>query len=361
MTKLKLPLMLLAYLIYLGRKLFTPIRKQDPQKILVLYLSGIGDIICLNGFYQGLRLRFPQSELVACLPEPYVKLQESFFSFDGYLRHCGYRETLAAINRERFDLIILPGWVLKDSLLTLFSNARAVLGYINDLSFSNRFVNSFRLEGYGIRYKPVWKDMRHSHLSERPSPIALSLGFQLIAAEDIVIQRQHPGQDYIVFHASSRLPSKRWESANFAAVADFLLDQGYASQIHLIGDNYDRGTNADIIHQARSDKLSDHAGKMSLDQARKLISGARLFLGNDSGPMHIAALSGVPTLGLLGPYPPEISRPLGQDSRHIFHRFGCTGCNPGECSHGYRCMAAITVTEVTDMLHLMLKPNDQDS
>jgi ADP-heptose:LPS heptosyltransferase len=346
--------MLLAFLVYLVRKATAGTIDKEPKKILVLYLSGIGDIICLDHFYRGLKERFPDSLVWACFPAYIVKLQQGFFPLDGYIPHQNYKETLKLIDQHRFDLLILPGWVLKDSLLALLSNARAVLGFINDRSFTNRFVNSFRLEGYGLPYPPLARDMRNAHLSERPSPIAQALGMSLPTADGIEFARTSPAEDYIVFHASSRLPSKRWDPGNFAAVADHVLSLGLCVKVILIGDSFDRAMNEEIIRASEHRSLENLAGKLSLDQTRDLIAKARLFLGNDSGPMHIAALSGVPTLGLLGPYPPEICRPLGSNSRHIFHRFECTGCNPGECSHNYRCMKAIRVEEVTSAVESML-------
>lgn len=361
MPKLKLPLMLLTYALYLVRKMITPLNRKEPRKILVLYLSGIGDIICLSEFYRQLKRRYPSSSLWACLPAPYVKLQQGFFAFDAYVPHQSYIQTLKLINRERFDLLILPGWVLKDSILALLSNAKVTLGYINDRSFTNKFVNRFRLEAIGMKVPVVWKDMHHSHLSERPSSIAEILQMQTITADEIVISRIHPPQNHIVFHASSRLASKRWNPQHFAAMAAFLLESNYCDTIQLIGDKFDRAMNEEIIRLSGSDHVINQAGKLNLEQSKDLISQARLFLGNDSGPMHIAALSGVPTLGLMGPYPPEICRPLGQNSRYIFHRLPCTGCNPNECVNNYRCMESITPDEVRVTIQEMLGNHDQDS
>ncbi len=351
-------LMLLTFVVYLLRKLLAPISSKEPRKILVLYLSGIGDILCLTEFYLNLKKRYPDSTLYACLPSGYVDLQKSFFAFDSYISHIGYWDTLKKINNEHFDMVILPGWVLKDSILALLSNSKSIIGYINDLSFSNKFVNKFRLEAIGLRIPHIQKDMHHSHLSERPSAIADALHMQQVVAKEITIKRVAEIEDYVVFHASARIANKRWNPEHFVKVAIFLLDNRYCSCIYLIGDKYDKVVNDQIIHLAGSAQLINQAGKMNLLQTKDLIAKAKLFLGNDSGPMHIASLQGVPTLGLMGPYPPEICRPLGGNSRHVFHRFDCTGCNPGECNYDYRCMRAITPEEVITAIKSMLDTND---
>jgi len=347
-------LMMFTFLLYGWRKVLTPRFEAEPGRILVLYLSGIGDIICLSRFYAQLKEPYPTAQLWAAFPSAYVPLTREFFVFDGYIAHENYRATLKQINAERFDLILLPGWLLKDSLLALLSNARSILGYINDRSFSNRFINTFCLEAIGRKVTKRCKDMRLSHLSERPSLLVEELGIQPLPAEGITLPRSQPAQNYAVFHASARLESKRWPPQRFAEVARHLLEQGICEHIHLIGDKYDKAMNAQIIRLVDSDKLENHAGKLNLLQSKELIAAAKLFVGNDSGPMHIAAWSGVPTLGLLGPYPPEICRPLGANSRYVFHRFDCTGCDPGSCKHNFRCMEAITSEEVIAAINDLL-------
>lgn len=358
LRKLKLPLMLLTYILYVARKAITPTLNREPRKILVLYLSGIGDIICQTEFYRQLKLRYPKSALWACLPAALVELQDSFFHFDGYIAHRGYRQSIKEMNAQGFDLIILPGWVLKDSILALLSNARAIIGYINDLSFSNKFVNQFCLEGIGMKIPRIITDMGKTHLSERSNAIAKTLGMKPISAEEIIITRNTKPENYIVFHASSQLQSKRWHPRNFAEVAKYLLSEGLCEQIYLIGDKHEQSLNDEIAYMCADERVINKSGKLSLMQSRELISKAKLFLGNDSGPMHIAALLGVPAVGLMGPYPPEICRPLGANSRHIFHRYPCCCCNPHFCGFAYRCMKAIQVSEVIDLSTILIKEYD---
>jgi ADP-heptose:LPS heptosyltransferase len=351
----KMLMMLLTWLLYLVRKVSTHARNIKPRKVLVLYLSGIGDIICQTEFYKRLKRSYPDGEIWACLPAALVELQDSFFSFDGYIKHTSYKETISQINEQRFDLVILPGWVLKDSILALLSNTKAIIGFINDRSFSNRLVNSFRLEGVGIRVPYLMQNMRYTHLSERSAGIAKVLGFDTMKATEVSIERIAEPQDYVVFHASSQLLSKKWDPANFARVANHLLNNGFCDKIFLIGDKKERVLNEEIVSLAANKKLVNRSGELSLIQSKNLIAAAKLFLGNDSGPMHISALSGVPTLGLLGPYPPDIGRPLGVSSRFIFHSFPCNCCEPNHCGFAYRCMKAITVEEVIGACEDMLK------
>ncbi|RLC46126.1 MAG: hypothetical protein DRH57_06670, partial [Candidatus Cloacimonadota bacterium] len=85
---------------------------------------------------------------------------------------------------------------------------------------------------------------------------------------------------------------------------------------------------------------------LSLIKTKELIEKSSLFIGNDSGPMHIAAFVGTPTIGLMGPNLPEISGPVGENTAYIYKSFNCSPCNQRICHYNYRCIKSITVDEV---------------
>ena len=353
-SMIKIPLMLLTWVIYRFRRMTAPIQTKEPKKILVLYLSGMGDILCASPFLTKLRERFPCARIDGCLPAGFVKLQRDFFLFDGYIAHRRYADTLRHINSESYDLIVIPGWLMRNSVLALLSNAGSIIGYINDLSFTNRYLNSFSLEEVGLNIQPSRQDMRSSHLSERANLILSHYGAEPVQADEVIIKRQAKAQNYAVIHAGARFEGRRWSESRFAELISYLLDGGLCAEVHLIGDATDSLINQHIMEMVKSDKVSDNAGKIDLYQSKTLISASKLFVGNDSGPMHIAALCGVPTLGLLGPNFPHISGPLGNKSYYAWHKFPCTGCNQRGCAYEYRCIKSITTTEAIAKINSLL-------
>ncbi|MDZ4182709.1 MAG: glycosyltransferase family 9 protein, partial [Candidatus Cloacimonadaceae bacterium] len=281
-------------------------------------------------------------------------LQRDFFLFDKYIAHHGYVDTLRQINHEGYDLIVIPGWLMRNSVLALLSNARSIIGYINDLSFTNRYLNSFSLEAVGLRVKPACQDMRSSHLSERANLILSHYGLEPVKANDVFITRQAEAQNYAVIHAGARFEGRRWPHSRFAEVISYLLDSCLCAEVHLIGDATDSAINLRIMDMVKSDKVTDHAGRIDLYQSKNLIAAAKLFVGNDSGPMHIAAMCGIPTLGILGPNFPQISGPLGIRSEFCWHEFPCTGCNQRGCAYGYRCIFSITASEAIAKINSLM-------
>lgn len=354
----KIALMYLAWAIFTIRKAITPHRIEPPRRICVLYLSGLGDILCDTPFYTALRNNYPNSELTACFPAAMIGVQKRFFAFDKYIAHQSYTRTLGEINHARFDLVIIPGWLLRNSLLALLSTTGSILGYINDLSFTNRYLNSFKVESVGMVIGEHYQDMRSSHLAERPNAIAIALGLPVVEADKIEIPRKKEPANIAVLHAGARFPGRRWSETGFAVVINWLLRETGISEVYLTGDGLDREINERIILATEGGQVTNVAGKMNLEGTCDLIATARIFIGNDSGPMHIAGLSGVPTLGLMGPNYPHISGPLGSKSRYVFHEYPCSGCDQRGCNYSYRCINAISTEEVIGALKAMLLPDD---
>lgn len=350
----KIAVMLITWLLWKARQAYTKFSTKEPKSVCVLYLSGMGDILCDSFFFAQLRERWPEARLSACFPAAFCDLQKQYFIFDHYIPHRGYWSTLKQLWKLNCDLMVIPGWLTRNSLLAIFSNAKAILGYVNDLSFTNRYLNKFCLEAAGIRVKRYCQDMRLCHLAQRPAAISTALGLKHLEVEGLVIPRKSEAQNHAVIHAGARFPGRRWKEEHFSKVAEWLLECEYVDKVYLIGDHADKSINLKIRAFSRCKAIIDKAGTTNLAESYRLISTARLFIGNDSGPMHIAALAGVPTLGLLGPNYPHISGPLGTQSRVIFHKFPCSGCNQRGCDYGYRCINAISVEEVLETLSEMV-------
>ncbi|MDD5092282.1 MAG: glycosyltransferase family 9 protein [Candidatus Wallbacteria bacterium] len=82
----------------------------------------------------------------------------------------------------------------------------------------------------------------------------------------------------------------------------------------------------------------DYSGKLSLRQTAELLSMAHLFISNDSGPMHIAAALGTPTLGIFGPSQPQRYAPFGRKHEFYQNRALCSTCMTVNCDKDFWCL-----------------------
>jgi heptosyltransferase-2 len=78
-----------------------------------------------------------------------------------------------------------------------------------------------------------------------------------------------------------------------------------------------------------------------------LLRDADLFIGNDSGPLHLAALLEVPLIGLFGPASPELTAPLSARGSFLYHQVACSPCSQTVCiMPDNSCMRRITPEDV---------------
>ena len=108
------------------------------------------------------------------------------------------------------------------------------------------------------------------------------------------------------------------------------------------------GTLPALRQQFAGNRSVCFASSLSLLGSAVLISGSSLFVGNDSGPLHLAAALGVPAVGLFGPSDPSLTAPCAYSpSSWLYHRVECSPCDQRKCVRpGNPCMNAISVDEV---------------
>ena len=89
------------------------------------------------------------------------------------------------------------------------------------------------------------------------------------------------------------------------------------------------------------------AGKLSLTVLAAVLEKATIYIGNESGPLHMASVMQVPSLGLYGPGPQHIFYPYGKKTAVIHHVLECNPCDQIHCVHLENpCIQRITLEEV---------------
>jgi len=90
-----------------------------------------------------------------------------------------------------------------------------------------------------------------------------------------------------------------------------------------------------------------------------LISGCNILIANDSGPMHISAAIGTPTLSINGPTNPRLQGPYG--SKHEWIRLDeleCIECNLLECPRNHECFKDLPDEKIIEKVDLLIKKNN---
>lgn len=137
------------------------------------------------------------------------------------------------------------------------------------------------------------------------------------------------GRDYVVVHPGASLGTKQWDPGRFAAVAASLQRRGLTIAL-TCGPGEER-----IVGQVAKDiGPSAILFTLTIPELGELIRGAKLFVGNDAGPMHLAAAVGTPTVAIWGSSDSRRWRPWDVEHRVVQNDFECNPCP------GYRCLVA---------------------
>ncbi len=146
--------------------------------------------------------------------------------------------------------------------------------------------------------------------------------------------------------------AKRWPAEAYAALGDRLIES--KRQVLLIGSANETDVSNEVISHMQQRPI-DLTGKTSLDEITALLSLVDLVVTNDTGPAHVAAALGRPTLVIFGPTNPLTTRPFAPQAEILRHPPDCAPCMLRDCPIDHRCMTAITVDEVFEHSQALLK------
>ena len=153
---------------------------------------------------------------------------------------------------------------------------------------------------------------------------------------------------HVAFLPQSRWPSKNWPPQFFVHLSERLLKDSNI-MITLLGGPADVACCREIEQAVGSSRIINNAGTESLPELGGRLEAMDLLIASDSGPVHMAASVGTPTLVLFGPTDPLRTGPYGQGHRIIRAPAPCLPCYMRNCTrHGASCMNTIEVSAVAD-------------
>ena len=322
------------------------------ENILVIKLRYIGDVLLTTPLLRVLRVNFPQARItvlvnpgtetilqnnscvdqVSVLPRGKVFQQMKFLMF---IRACGYDCVIDLSDGDR------------SACITAMSGAPMKVGFNYECRLRGK-VYSWSLNGkYGTMHMLDYHAQALIPLGIEPRVCAVELHVsdeESRAAEAILATHGLKGKKWVMLHPAARYWFKAWPAERFAALGDALVGEGF--QVVLIGSGNEQRV-ADEVMQAARQPFVSLVGKTSLRELAALMKQCRLFVGNDAGPMHMAAAVDCPVLSLFGPSNPRVWGPHGKFCHSIYKGLDCRECFHPSCFRGEdSCMKLISVEEV---------------
>ena len=267
--------------------------------ILFVTATRIGDAVLSTGLLGYLIERYPSARLTIAAGPVAAPLFEAVPRL----------EHLIVVNKRRFSL----HW------LGLY---RAIAGRRWDLVVDLRGSTLAWLLRAGER-RVMAKGNRHENrvqqlarLFDLDPPPAPNL-WRGPAHEEAAKKLVPAGGPVLAIGPASNWRGKQWRAERFAELAQRLTAPGgilAGARVAVMAAAHERPQAAPLLAEIPSDKIIDLVGCTDLLTASAVLRRTSLFIGNDTGLMHIAAASGVPTLGLFGPSPIDQYAPWGPHS-----------------------------------------------
>ena len=340
-----------------------PMSTNVPRKVLVVRLGAIGDVVNALVFATALKDAAPETSIgwaVHQLAEPLVEGHSALDRVHVWPRARGldgFFHVLKEIRRQSYDLAVDLQRITKSSLLARLSGAPRVLGFdrkrAKELSWI--WTREQIPEGDSGAHM-VDQYLEFARYLGTPEPMPRHDLFSFPSAEkwaqELVSQM---GAAPIIIHLGATKPANWWLPERIAELAGACRDE-LGSPVCLTGGDKDRGIAQAAIEalQKSSPKpgLYDLIGCTDLKQLIAICARARLWIGCDTGPMHIAAACGTPVVALFGPSDPRRTGPFRKDGRIVRVPLPCSPCNQRHCHQPrHACMEDITVGMVLRAAH----------
>ncbi len=349
----------------------------ESRKFLILRLSAVGDVIRTIPAVKALKENFPFSHITWVAEEPCVNLLASQPGIDAVLlfpRKRWVREIksikgiwkafqemgnfISTLRKQKFDVVLDFHGILKSGLLSYLSGAPKRIGYDRkagkegNFLFSNvkvslaserlsRFERNFSLlRGMGLEVKAF----RPRLLIPSEDRNYIDSFFKNPAVAPIKpLIAIHPG-------TSSKTAYKRWMPEQYTQLADRLVRELKGSVIFTWGPGELKWVEG--IRDGMKEISILAPRTETLTQLGEILRRCDLYIGGDTGPMHIASFVDVPVVVIYGPTDPVVNEPLGKHVK-VRKEVGCNPCRNRDCKE-LQCLEAITVDDVLNGAKEML-------
>ncbi len=313
-------------------------------RILIIKLAGIGDVLQTTPLLRALREYYPDAK-ISWLSESWTKqvLEENphvdeVMIYDVPWRGRRRRGRLAGVIRlvrdlrgHRFHMAVIPHRSPLGGWLTWAAGIPYRVGFDSEdkgYALTNRVPydpakpeierNLDLLLPLGLAHSGMDMELYYS-----PEDEALASAFLLqngIGAEDRVIGLGPGG----AANPGMEMHHKRWPKQRFAEVGEALARSEWANVV-IFGSTDDEPL-AQEVAATIAVKVVVAAGKTDLRQTAAMLARCAIYIGNDSGPLYVAAAVGTPTVGIFGPTDPRLLKPPGESHVAVWKGLDCSPC-----------------------------------
>jgi len=258
---------------------------------------------------------------------------------------------LAGLRARQFDTVIDLTDGDRSAFLTRISGAPVRIGFNDEHRWRGRYYTEVIQPLTSLRHR-IDRDLEALKLlsieadSKAKDPQLWLTPEEKNSADQLLDQLEaQRSQSLVILQPGARYWFKAWPPERFAELADRLTSQ-YGCQVLIGGSDQDIGLAQQIRQMAKSPPII-MAGCTTIKQFAAIAKQSVLFVGSDSGAMHIASAVGTPVVALFGPSNPGEWGPRGGPVEVLYKEIDCRSCFHPTCTRGEEnCMKLIAVHEV---------------
>ncbi|MBI3404049.1 MAG: lipopolysaccharide heptosyltransferase II [Acidobacteria bacterium] len=336
------------------------------MKILVRATNWVGDAVMCIPALEAVRVRWPEAH-ISILARPWVAdiyqgqgLADEITHFEHAGRHRGWggvQRLATELRAKKFDVALLLQNAFEAAWIAARAGIPERIGYARDgrswlLTNPVPLPRPGEIPAHEIHY--YMELLRRAGWLPENSPFDLAtqqiqLRVDAAAAEKaeaFLRQSQVSANKLRIALAPGAAygSAKCWLTERYAQLADRLV-AAFDADVILFGSPGEREVAERISRQMKSRPVL-LAGQTPIGDLPAFFSRCHIFIGNDSGAMHVAAAVGLPVVGIFGPTDPLGTRPATQQFTLVQEKVSCSPCFLRHCPVDHRCIQRVSVNQV---------------
>ncbi len=342
--------------------------KKAVENICIFQTSFIGDSVLTTPLVQKTAALFPGAKIIIVTRPQTVEIFQNLKEVSkiiiddkrGLGKIFGVFKAAKSIKESNIDVILVPHRSFRSALIAKLSGVKIRIGFTNSEGrfFYTKTVPFSWMIHDAERNLYLLQGIVNENFKSAELKMEKSSGDAQQSVQEILKAAGLEGKQLVGVHPGSVWPTKCWPQENYAKLIT-RMEKELGLTAVIVGGKKDLDLGEQVCRLSNGHPVN-FASKTTLSELMALMKFFKLFVTNDSGPMHIATAFGVPTLGIFGPTTRELGFfPYGEGHRVVEVKdLPCRPCalhGGKKCPEGhFKCMRDITVDEVFNTAKEML-------
>ena len=349
------------------------------NRILIIKLGSIGDIVHTLSAVATLRQSFPKAEIdwlvekkssVVLKCYPYLnqvieidtqKWRRSLWHWKSYKE---FWSCLTKLRNRKYDVAFDFQGLWKSAFFGFLAGAQNLVGfhknYLKEPSCRIFYTSKVLPEKNLLHIIEINQELVRSQ--EASFSLSKPVEFKVLEKDKVYVNElleQYQLEDFIILNPGGGWITKKWPAKNYGLLHNKIKNLIGIPTVFTWGPG-----EKNLIEEVRSASTGEPllCFPTTIPQFIALVQRSRLFIGGDTGPLHLATACETPVVGIYGPTNPLRNGPFNPSDISVFQSVPCGPCYKRTCEkYQCQCMTLITVDEVFEAVVKRLKNEQLDT